>query len=153
MKPDNDFLKPKITPIANCHTCGEKVRFGFEKCPGCGIELDQEELFPSVIRNFVLTQAVSSSNSIRTLDPAAALFLGTAVIRYFSPDYPLWLNMATTILWFGPPVLIIRWFYKHGRWEIDDPEYKHARREMWAGLRLWTVSHIFNAIVIIGNWL
>lgn len=152
MQQNNDFLEPLITLIADCHTCGEKVRFGFEKCPNCGIELDQEALFPSVVQNFVLTQAVSSANTIRTLDPAVFFFLGTALIRYVIA-YPLWWNLATTIFWFGPPVLIIRWFYKHGRWGIENQEYKNAGKEMWAGLKFWAVSHVFNAIIIIGSWL
>jgi hypothetical protein len=148
---NNDFLEPEITLVANCHTCGEMVRFGLEKCANCGITLDQEEIFPSVIVNFVITQACSSANSIRTLDVGVLLFLGVSLMRYVI-DYPLWFNLIASVFWLGPLVMILRWFHKHGRWNIADQEYEFAKKEMREGLRLWLAAHIFNAIIIFASW-
>src|SRR5215510_14276859 len=120
-KRNNDFLTPAITPYADCHTCRELVRLGTVTCPHCGIKLDQEEIFPSAAINFVISQACSAANNIRTLDPAVLIFLGVLLLRYFSA-YPLWLNIAISAVWLGPLVIILRWFHKHGRWRISDPD-------------------------------
>src|SRR5581483_5492946 len=151
-KRNNDFLNPAVTPFANCHTCRELVRLGTERCPHCGIKLDQEEIFPSAAINFLISQAYSSANNIRTFDPAVVIFLALLLMRYLS-DYPLWFNLVTSVVWLGPVVIIIRWFRKHGRWNISDSEYEYAKKEMRAGLRLWIAAHLFNAIVILILWM
>jgi hypothetical protein len=155
----NDFLEPDITLVADCHTCGEMVRFGLVRCPTCGMLLDLEEIFPSAVVNFLITQACSSANSIRTFDVAIFFFLGVSASLYLYSLFfneLLWfhvaLNAVLSVVWLLPVTLVGRWFYKHGRWRISDPEYEFAKKEMRAGLKLWLAAHIFNAIVIYAGW-
>src|SRR5262245_60021029 len=143
-----DFLDPKVTPIANCHTCGEMVQFGLEKCPNCGIVLDQEDIYPSVVVNFIITQAISSANSIRTFDVAVFFSLGVSLLR-LGLEMPFWYNVVTCIPWLFPLIIIIRWFFKHGRWPITDGEYELAKKEMRSGFGLWLVVNGFNLIVLL----
>lgn len=124
----NPHLEPEITPYGNCPRCRELVLFGSTHCPYCDLELDQEEIFPSVIVNFVITQAISSANSIRTFDMGVIIFIGMIVSRYFV-NYGLWVDIGLSSFWLLPLWMIVRWYFKHGRWEIDDEEYSHAKKK------------------------
>ena len=144
---ERNFLDPKISLTGKCHTCNEQILFLQEFCPQCGIKIVHEDMMPSVVNNFLLTQAVSSANSIRTLDAGVYLFLGTSVIRYMS-DYPLWFDVATSLFWVVPLIIITRWFRQHGKWETRDGEYLAARTEMKKSFWLWLSANAFNGVVI-----
>jgi len=144
----NPNLEPEITPYGNCPRCREMVLFGSTHCAYCGLELDQEEIFPSVVANFVITQAISSANSIRTLDIGVIFFIGAIIIRRLM-DCGLWFDLGTSLFWLAPLWVIVRWYFKHGRWESDDEEYNFAKKEMRAVFLLWAGAHFFNAIVIL----
>jgi hypothetical protein len=148
MPRNDDFLDPPITPYGKCHTCGEKILFGTERCPNCGIEIDYDEVFPSVYNYFVITQAISSANNLRTLDIGVVLLIGVSLIRFVF-DYGLWFTLITGMPWLLPLFRIIQWFWRHGNWECSDSEYVEARERMQWSLKLWAAANVFNAIVIL----
>jgi hypothetical protein len=148
MKRPNEFLEPAITPYADCHTCGQLVVLGSEHCVHCGIKLDQEDLLPSAVINFSLTQACSAANSIRSFDVAVVFFLACSLGSYLMEMPFWWLWIPMSLVWLLPLIVILRWFYRHGRWQLADPEYDAAKKEMRAGLKLWLAAHGFNALMI-----
>lgn len=148
MPRDDDFLDPPITPFGKCHTCKETVVFGIKHCPQCGIELDYDEIFPSIHDYFVITQAVSSANNLRTFDVSILLLIGVSFIR-FSFDYGLWFLIITGIVWILPLIRINQWFGRHGKWECSDPDYLEAIERMKWSRKLWIAANIFNAITIV----
>src|SRR5262245_20617839 len=102
---DRNFLDPEITPTAKCHTCGEVILWGIDKCSYCGIELDQQEMFINAVNSFVITQACSSANTIRASDPAAAIFLLSIMTRVIF-EWPLWFDIAMSLVWLLPILMI-----------------------------------------------
>src|SRR5262249_34390119 len=106
---DRNFLDPELSLAGKCHTCNEQILFEQEFCPQCGINIDHEHMAVGVVNNFLLTQAVSSANTIRTLDVGAYIFLGASVFR-FMLDFPLWFDVVTSLFWVTPMIIIGRWF-------------------------------------------
>ena len=148
---DKNFLEPEITLTGECHTCGEPIIYGREHCLNCGIEIDHDELAPSVINHFVITQACSAANSIRTFDVAVFIFLGHAILRAVIQsilNYPLWIDILASAFWVLPVLTITRWFRRHGNWDSQDQDYLFARKEMKSALWLWVAANIINGIVI-----
>ena len=148
MQRNDPNLEPEITLCGNCPHCHELILLGTEKCRYCGLELDQEELYQSAIRNFVITQAVSSANTIRSLDLGVFFFLGSIAILYLG-SYGIQFEILVTLIWLSPLVLITRWYFKHGRWPTDDEEYRRAKKEMRSGFFLWSAAHFLNAMAIL----
>ena len=148
MSRNDDFLDPPITPFGNCHTCGETVVFGIRQCPHCGIEIDHDDIFPSVYNYFVIAQAISSANNLRTLDASIVVLIGVSLTSLVF-DYGLWFTLITGLTWVIPLIRIIRWFRRHGNWECSDHEYQEARERMRWSLKLWIAASIFSAIVIL----
>ena len=147
---EKNILNPKVSLIADCHTCGERVLFGREVCPYCGITLDLEDLFPSAAINYVLTRAISSANDIRGGNIAVFLSLGITVFALLG-DMPFWFHLLNCSGW-GVLIIILLWFWKHGRWRINDREYESVKREMKGSLRMWLIANAFNLIVLILTW-
>lgn len=149
---DKDFLEPAITLTAQCHTCNEKVVFGMEKCPHCGITIDQDAVVPSVVNHFLITQAVSSANTIRAFNPAVIFFIVSSLARFIA-DMPTWLDIAMSVFWLTPLLTIILWNTRHGKWDSVDFDYLFSQKEIKGSFRLWLAANVFNAIVIINDGL
>jgi hypothetical protein len=144
---DRDFLDPEISLIGKCHTCNEQILFGQEFCPECGIRIDHEDIAPSVVNNFLLTQAVSSANTIRTFDVGVHFCLGTSILRFLI-DFPLWFDVVTSLGWVAPFIIIWIWFRRHGNWETRDVEYLTARKGMKKSIWLWLAANTVNGVLI-----
>jgi hypothetical protein len=144
---DRNFLDPEISLVGKCHTCNEQILFDLEFCPQCGIKIDHEDMAVSVVNNFLLTQAISSANTIRTLNVAVHFILGVSVIRLMI-DFPLWYNVVTSLSGAIPLIIIPRWFRRHGRWETHDKEYLAARKEMKKSFWLWLSANAVNGVFI-----
>ena len=144
---DKNFHDPEITLVGKCHTCNEQILYGLEFCPKCGIKIVHEDMEISVVNNFLLTQAVSSANSIRTLNVGVHFFLGTSILRFLI-DYSFWFDVVTSLTWFIPLFVIMRWFLRHGRWESNDVEYLTSRKEMKKSFWLWLAAHAVNCLLI-----
>jgi len=144
---DRNFLDPEISLVGKCHTCNEQILFEQEFCPQCGIKIDHEDMAVGVVNNFLLTQAVSSANTIRTLDVGAYIFLGASVFRFMF-DFPLWFDVVTSLFWVTPMIIIGRWFRRHGNWETRDGEYLTARKAMKKSFWLWLAANAFNGVLI-----
>jgi hypothetical protein len=147
MSQEDEFLNPPITPFGPCHTCGQKIPFGTERCPYCGIEIDHDEIFPSAFNYFVITQAISSANNFRTLDIAIVLMLAVSLSRLLF-SFGLWIDVALSLPWLLILLRVDHWFRQHGRWDCADPEYLEARERMKWSRRYWAAANVFNAIVI-----
>jgi hypothetical protein len=144
---DRNFLDPEISLVGKCHTCNEQILYVQEFCPQCGIKIDHEDMAPSVVNNFLITQAISSANTIRTLNIGVHLFLGVSVLRLMI-DFPLWYDVVTSLSGAIPLIIIPRWFLWHGRWETRDKEYLIARKEMKKSFWLWLAANAVNSVLI-----
>jgi hypothetical protein len=144
---DRNFLDPEISLVGKCHTCNEQILFDQEFCPKCGIKIDHEDMAPSVVNNFLITQAISSANTIRTLNVGIYFFSGVSVIRLMI-DFPLWYGVVTSLSGAIPLVIIPRWFRRHGIWETHDKEYLAARKEMKKSFWMWLAANAINGVLI-----
>jgi hypothetical protein len=151
LKQWKEILQPPISPYANCHTYGQLVLLGSERCANCGIEIDQEEIFPSALINIFIGRACASANSILSInDQSVLVFLGVTLLRLYV-GYPTWFDVATSVPFLLQPTIMIVWLQKYGRWKIPDREYDVARREMRAGLKWWLVAHFLNLVAILAS--
>jgi hypothetical protein len=144
---DRNFLDPEISLVGKCHTCNEQILFEQEFCPQCGIKIDHEDMALSVVNNFLITQAISSANTIRTLNVGVHFFLGASVIRLMI-DFPLWYDVVTSLSGALALIIIPRWFRRHGRWVTHDEEYLTARKEMKKSFWLWLAANAVNGVLI-----
>lgn len=142
-----EVLEPEITATGNCHSCNELVQLGTVKCQYCGTLLDQQRMMASARENFVITQAVSSANTIHTFRPAAYLFIAIAVGRFLM-DYSVRNNLLISVMWFLPVATIIGWFFKHGGRNSSDEDYLESRKKMKSDLLLWLAINILNWIAL-----
>jgi hypothetical protein len=122
-----------------------------EKCPYCGIEIDYDDILPSIYNRFVITQAISSANNLQTLDAGALIFAVSAALGYFS-DLWLWYRLLTIAP--APLFLLIclGWFAKHGRWDSNDPDYLAARQKMKKSLRYWALANVFILLLFVAAY-
>jgi hypothetical protein len=149
---DKNFLEPDLSLVGNCHTCQQLISLYAEICPHCGIKIEADDIFVSTINNALLTQAISSANAIRTWNSGTYILLIVGVMRLMfdvmSFPWPLWFEIATSIVWMAPLLLIRKWFQRHGKWDSRDTEYLSAHKEMKRSFLLWVVVHILNGVLI-----
>ena len=148
--PDEDLFEPKVTPIGKCPTCLQPLVFGAQHCPHCGIAVDyeDEDLVRTAVDHILLTQAISAANTLRTMNPAMIIFLGSALLSYLL-DYAWWFKLITIL----PACFILlsvrAWFVRHGNWESNDTEYQEARQQMKICLRNWGLTNLFILLLIL----
>ena len=145
---NNNLLTPEITITAQCHTCRETILYGLEDCPYCGIKLDHEELAIGAINTFVINQAISSANTIKTFDPAAPLLLLVILFRALI-DLPTWYELICSVVWLFPLLAISGWFVKHGRWDSNDEDFWAAKTAMKSSFKVWLAVNALSFIVLL----
>lgn len=148
--PKEDLFEPKVTPIGKCYTCLQPLVFGVQHCPHCGIIVDYEDenLMRTAVDHILITQAISSANTLRTMNPAMIIFLGSALMSY-GLDYVWWFKLITIL----PACFILlsvkAWFVRHGNWESNDPEYREAQQHMKVCVRNWGLTNLFILLLIL----
>jgi hypothetical protein len=141
------MIEPDVTLIANCHTCNELVRFGHVECPNCGIKIDHEEIFFSLLSNYFSTQAISAANNLRTADIGVWVFLGVSLIVFVS-NYPYWFSIVLTFFWLIPILQIFRWFRRYKKLVFEDEEFALAKKQLRHSAAMWVIANCLNAILI-----
>lgn len=159
-----DILDPEITPYAKCPNCqgfitpdfsdlfneDETINFKvlserFQKCPHCSIELDFErEILPGFIEYSVISKAISSGNSLLSIDLALIVLLIFAILQFFNG-----VVMLSSFLGLLPLFVVLGWFFKYGKLQTDDEEYRETKKKLRLSLFLWLALNLLNLIVII----
>lgn len=142
-----EVLQPEITVMGNCQACGELVQVNTPKCPYCGTLLDKQSLLNSAAANFVVTQAISSANTIRTFQPAAYLLILLSISRFAFDHF--FRSVLFVIVWMLPLFTVLRWFMKHGGLNSSDAEYLTAKKQMKSALILWLTANLINWITFV----
>jgi hypothetical protein len=137
-----EVLQPEITVMGNCRACGELVQVNTPKCPYCDTLLNQQSLMDSAKINFVVTQAISSANTIRTFRPAAYLLILLSLGRFVLEHS--FRNLLFVVVWLFPLFTVLRWFMKHGGLNSSDTEYLEAKKQMKSALILWLAATLIN---------
>jgi hypothetical protein len=100
----------------------------------------------------VITQAVSSANTIRTFDLAVLFLLGVGVCNsLLNEEFLLKFHMITSAVYLSPIILIFRWFYKYRMLSSSDPDFNFSKKELRSGLLLWLGAHFLNGLLIYIN--
>ena len=144
---NHEVLDPETIVTGNCPSCNELVLWGTPTCPYCGMLLNKKQMLESAVKNFYITQAVSSANTIHTFRPAAYLFIAIAVGRFLM-DYSVRHNLFISVMWFLPVATIVGWFFKHGGRNSSDEDYLESRKRMKSDLLLWLAINILNWIAL-----
>ena len=157
---DPKFIDPAVTPFGNCPTCQALIRLKVENnvvsidernCPNCKIQISEEEILESFIKNFLLTQAVSSANSILGFDLAVPVFLIVAVFSVLTEDSPTLSTYFFVISFLLPLFICLRWLLRFGKYHIPDEEFIDAKRKVKLSSMLWIAAHTLNVILWIYN--
>lgn len=145
---DKNILDPAITATAKCPACNEVVLYERQQCPYCGIKLDWEKLWNSVMDNFAIDQAISSANTIRTFNPAAVMFMLFPAINLYlnATGLPIKYDVMFTVLCIVSLGVVGKWFWKHGQWPSPEPEYRAAKKAMRKSLALWLAVNLMNVV-------
>jgi RNA polymerase subunit RPABC4/transcription elongation factor Spt4 len=136
VKPDAPFTNPRVTPFVQCPSCKRLIECEAALCPHCREEIDPQYAKLSKLVVVYQTAAVSSANTIKTAEMGAAIVFVASFIGF----------------WFDPPLIIANlltplisvaavgvWFYRFGRFRLNDEEYLKAWRDMRKSLALWLV--------------
>lgn len=151
------YVEPSMHLFGKCPVCKELVRMKVEddellvaidRCRHCGALLDTEEILPSVVNHFLITQAISTANNFWVADYALIAFVVQMVSSLFTP-FPFGLGLFVSLTGISFLFGVIYWFFKHGRWDSDDEEYVDAKKKMRWSLLLWTGANVLNVILIL----
>lgn len=151
---DSRFINPSVHLFSKCPNCekllpvklsGEEYYIEEKVCQNCGFEFDSYELLQNLVKNTIVTQAVSSASSILGLDLAVIIFVLASIIVFFLlPSFFLVLYFLFTTTTYSIPIFIcVRWLFKFGRWKIIDEEFIEAKKNVKSSLIFWIVTHIF----------
>ncbi|MCC7307875.1 MAG: hypothetical protein IT173_09930 [Acidobacteria bacterium] len=113
-----------------------KLDLSERTCPKCGSSLSGEQVYFSYLGTIFQTSAVSSANSLTSLDLAIIPYIGSGILSIFlgSPIF----NLFNGIIYFVPLALCVRWFWQYWFWvRSTEEEYLVALREMQNSLLLW----------------
>ncbi len=145
---ENDPSKPKITPMANCHSCNELVQFGLPKCPYCGTLLDIKRLIPSTRENLYNTLAIAAANELRSLGLYLGIVLVVCVVGFMGNRSPSSFSLLL-IIGFIQIIKLGIWFMIHGHRNSTDQAYLAARKKMkWIGA-LWLAATLLSGIALV----
>lgn len=149
-------LEPAVWAYADCHTCGQMIRWGTPTCPNCGITLDYEELASSVVVNSSIQQAMLSANSIVVVNHQQLyVCMGMLALRIFSgenPIFPRFFNLVQLLVLLPQPLMMGTWLRKYRWTAFVDKECSDATAQMWAGLRWWLPANILNLALLLSGW-
>ncbi len=157
---DPEILDPNISIFSACPTCQRLILIKLKDnnlclegriCPHCGIEIYANEIIEGAVKTTVTTQAVSSANKIASFDMAVWVFLAVSLFVFlFNQRFLTVLFVILTLtIWTIPLVLCLSWYYKHGRWMMNNEEYFSAKNEVKKSGLLWLAILIFNCLLII----
>lgn len=136
VKPDAPFTNPLVTPFVECPGCQRLIECEATLCPYCREEIDPRYAELSRLLIVYQTAAVSSANTIKTAEMAAGIVFVASFVGF-------WIDPSLIIVSLLSPILsaaaVTVWFYRFGRFRLDDDEYRKARRDMRNSLTLWLV--------------
>lgn len=160
---ENRFLDPSVHLFSKCPNCeklipiktkGEEFYTEDKNCQNCGFEFNSYELLQNLAINTIVTQAVSSANSITGFDLAVVIFIPLIIFLLFIfPLFaPVFVFIKIAFLFnisvnFLPVIICIRWLLKFGRWQFEDEEFTESKKKVKSTLFLWVVAHIFSMIL------
>ncbi len=138
------------TPTITCPACGETLLYGVKSCRFCQHAINPVYAKKSVAAQAILTQAIKSANTIRTLRNLLYLQLGLTIVAFlWDPSYLYVVLIVSIINLFGP----IRWLRKYGRGDLDNAEIVKAQKDMKIELYFWLGAIIFQSIAIFIWWI
>ncbi|HWN09263.1 MAG TPA: hypothetical protein VNO50_08355 [Pyrinomonadaceae bacterium] len=146
MHPISENLYQPDTPTITCPSCGETLLYGVKSCRFCRHAIDPTYARKSVTSQAILTHAVKSANTVRTLRNLLYLQLGLTILAFlWDPPYLQLILIVSIINLAGP----IRWLRKYGRGDLDHPEILKAQKDMKIELYCWLGAIIIQATAII----
>ena len=149
VKPDAPFTNPRVTPFIKCSCCARLIECHSAFCPYCREEIDSRYAELSRLVVVYQTAAVSSANTIKTAELGAALiFVASFIGFWFTPSLII-ANLLTPII---SVVAVGVWFYRFGRFRLNDDEYLKAWRDMRKSLTLWLALIGVQILAVIYVW-
>ena len=140
------------TPFIECPNCKRLLEHNLKRCPDCYEEIVEDYAALSAAVVAVNTYACSVTKMIESLNPFALIILVLSAYMYimdaYVSDLPFllyYMVLPSSVL---PPLIILLWFYRFGRFDFGDEEYVKAKREMWASLRLWLTILVVQFIAL-----
>lgn len=134
VKPDAPFTNPRVTPFIQCPSCKRLIECHAVVCLHCREEIDPQYAAISKAVVVYQTAAVSSANTIKTAEMGAVvIFVASFIGFWFDPPLII-ANLLTPII---SVAAVGVWFYRFGRFRLNDEEYAKASRDMRKSLTLW----------------
>ena len=138
---------PRVTPFVSCPNCHRLLDVTAEHCPHCREPIDEDYRRRSAIYTVVVTQAVSSANTLRTFDPAVLLCVGITVWSVLFGF--AWASAVLAVTAAMAVYGCVAWLHRYRGLELTNREFLAARRSVRWSLRLWGGFVVFLAGVCV----
>jgi predicted RNA-binding Zn-ribbon protein involved in translation (DUF1610 family) len=109
--------------IFTCPKCGETIDSSAESCRFCGEKVDPEAAMQAALLLSRINQACSDASYMKSTALAVPVFF---VLR-FVPFLSVLGLIGFVGLNFTIPIWSVRWWFKYGRIESTDAEFRKAR--------------------------
>jgi len=149
IKPDAPFTNPRVTPFIDCPSCRRLIGCNSAFCPHCREEIDPRHAKISKLLVVYQTAAVSSANTIKSAELGAAIVMAASLIGFWIVPSILIVNLLTPLISIAAVGV---WFYRFGRFRLDDDEYRSAWRDMRKSLTIWLVLICVQILAVIYVW-
>ena len=128
---DPELLNPVVHCFARCHWCKNLVPIKSaedgslvldeQPCPKCGAEISDSQIFSTFLENLYHTGAITSANKFISFDLAVIPFMVVSILMTFM-EFPLSVRILNLLLYHGPIVLCVQWFYRTSRVSAHESE-------------------------------
>ncbi|MBX7173591.1 MAG: hypothetical protein K1X72_21665 [Pyrinomonadaceae bacterium] len=165
MERENQLLNPVVHLFSKCPNCeklirvksnGQELYIEEKNCQDCGFEFNSGEILQNLIKNTIITQAVSSASTLTGFDLAVFIFLPVIIffLFVFPIVFPVFIFIKAsffflTLTYLLPVFVCIRWLLKFGRWQFNDEEFIESKKNVKSTLKLWIVTHIFSIMMFL----
>ena len=136
MSKDSFYKEPNVYITMKCASCGETLLFNLDKCRYCEAPIDEAYAVQSAIVSTIIHMAIALANTIQTGNLAMIVLLPSAIFCYvLNWKIPFILFVFLPSIAFCSAV--IRWGYRYGDIQIQEPEFTEAKRKMKMHLHCW----------------
>ena len=147
MRNDSLYKEPDVFITMKCASCGETLLFNLDKCKYCGEPIEEAHAIESAIVSTIIHRAIALANTIQTGNLAMVVFIPTAISCYLM-DWKIMFELCVLAPSIAFCLAVIRWGYKYGDIESQEPDFIEARKRMKLHLHCWLAYIAIQAFVL-----
>lgn len=136
MRKDSFYKEPDVFITMKCASCGETLLLNLDKCKYCGEPIEEAYAVQSATVSTIIHRAIALANTIQTGNLAMIVFIPSAIGCYLM-DWKIMFVLFVLLPSIGGCFAVIRWGYKYGDIQVEEPEFIEAKSKMRLHLHCW----------------